>query len=65
MKKVCELTFAFFDEGIVGLEDKERIEMKREKSFLGWSRVSLNFLCILQLFGDFVCVMFSTVSSNL
>lgn len=49
----------------MGLEDKERIEMKREKSFLGWSRVSLNFLCILQLFGDFVCVMFSTVSSNL
>lgn len=25
-------------------EEKERIEMKNEKSFLGWSRVSLPFL---------------------
>jgi len=41
IKKVCEQTFAFFDENALPLEEKERIEMKNEKSFLGWSRVSL------------------------
>ena len=40
IQKVCEQTFAFFDEDALPLEEKERIEMKNEKSFLGWSRVS-------------------------
>lgn len=34
-------------------EEKERIEMKNEASFLGWSRVSLSnirFACLLVLF---------------
>ena len=38
--KVCQQTFAFFDEDVLPLAEKERIEMKNEKSFLGWSRVS-------------------------
>jgi isopenicillin N synthase-like dioxygenase len=38
--KVCKLTTDFFDEDILPLREKERIEMKNEKSFLGWSRVS-------------------------
>jgi isopenicillin N synthase-like dioxygenase len=28
-------------------EEKERIEMKNERSFLGWSRVSFEFLCFM------------------
>jgi isopenicillin N synthase-like dioxygenase len=40
VKRVCELTQEFFDENVLPLEEKERIEMKNEKSFLGWSRVS-------------------------
>jgi isopenicillin N synthase-like dioxygenase len=38
--RVCELTVAFFDEHVLSLAEKEKIEMKNEKSFLGWSRVS-------------------------
>jgi hypothetical protein len=38
--KVCEQTRQFFDEGVLPYEEKEKIEMKNEKSFLGWSRVS-------------------------
>jgi len=44
--RVCELTFEFFDEDILSLEDKEKIEMKNEKSFLGWSRVSCEFFSV-------------------
>lgn len=40
VKRVCEQTFAFFDEDVLPITEKERIEMKNEKSFLGWSRVS-------------------------
>jgi isopenicillin N synthase-like dioxygenase len=38
--KVCEQTRLFFDEDVLPLREKEAIEMKNEKSFLGWSRVS-------------------------
>ena len=40
IKRVKDETYKFFDESILPLEEKERIEMKNEKSFLGWSRVS-------------------------
>ncbi|KAF1988675.1 2OG-Fe(II) oxygenase [Aulographum hederae CBS 113979] len=30
----------FFDESVLPVEEKERIEMKNEKSFLGWSRLN-------------------------
>jgi isopenicillin N synthase-like dioxygenase len=40
IQRVKNETFKFFDESILPLEEKERIEMKNEKSFLGWSRVS-------------------------
>ena len=40
VERVCEQTFAFFDEDVLPLAEKEAIEMKNEKSFLGWSRVS-------------------------
>ena len=39
--QVCEQTRLFFDENVLPLEEKEKIEMKNEKSFLGWSRVRL------------------------
>lgn len=39
----------FFTE--LPVEEKERIEMKNEKSFLGWSRVSLSFVCLCWCFG--------------
>jgi hypothetical protein len=38
--QVCQETSRFFDETFMPLEEKEKIEMKNEKSFLGWSRVS-------------------------
>jgi isopenicillin N synthase-like dioxygenase len=38
--QVCAQTRLFFDESVLSLDDKEKIEMKNEKSFLGWSRVS-------------------------
>lgn len=38
---VKEECVRFFNE--LPLEEKERIEMKNEKSFLGWSKVSLVF----------------------
>jgi isopenicillin N synthase-like dioxygenase len=40
VQKVCEETRQFFDEDVLPLEEKGKIEMKNEKSFLGWSRVS-------------------------
>ncbi|QDS70736.1 hypothetical protein FKW77_003281 [Venturia effusa] len=40
VKRVCELTIDFFDEDVLSLEEKEKIEMKNEKSFLGWSRLN-------------------------
>jgi isopenicillin N synthase-like dioxygenase len=40
VEKVCDQTVAFFDENVLPLAEKENIEMKNEKSFLGWSRVS-------------------------
>jgi hypothetical protein len=40
IQQVKDETFKFFDESILPLKEKERIEMKNEKSFLGWSRVS-------------------------
>jgi isopenicillin N synthase-like dioxygenase len=40
IQQVKDETFKFFDESILPLEEKERVEMKNEKSFLGWSRVS-------------------------
>jgi hypothetical protein len=43
VKRVCELTKEFFDENVLPLDVKERIEMKNEKSFLGWSRVGFPF----------------------
>ena len=43
IQRVKDETFKFFDEDILPLEEKEKIEMKNEKSFLGWSRVSFSF----------------------
>ena len=40
IQRVKDETFKFFDESVMPLKEKERIEMKNEKSFLGWSRVS-------------------------
>lgn len=37
---VIQQTHGFFDESQLPLREKEMIEMKNEKSFLGWSRVS-------------------------
>lgn len=37
---VMQQARGFFDEGQLPLTEKERIEMKNQKSFLGWSRVS-------------------------
>ncbi|MBE7180356.1 MAG: 2-oxoglutarate and iron-dependent oxygenase domain-containing protein, partial [Terriglobus roseus] len=39
ISQVIQQTHAFFDEGQLPLLDKEAIEMKNQKSFLGWSRV--------------------------
>ena len=40
IQQIKDETIKFFDESILPLTEKERIEMKNEKSFLGWSRVS-------------------------
>lgn len=40
VQQVKDETFQFFDENILPLAEKKKIEMKNEKSFLGWSRVS-------------------------
>lgn len=37
---VCAQARLFFDEDVLPLGEKERIEMKNQPSFLGWSRVS-------------------------
>ena len=47
IRQVREQTFAFFDEDVLPAPEKERIEMKNEKSFLGWSRVRLSISIIL------------------
>ena len=38
--RVCAETRLFFNESALPFAEKEKIEMKNEKSFLGWSRVS-------------------------
>lgn len=38
--KVKAETLKFFDEEVLPGREKERIEMKNDRSFLGWSRVS-------------------------
>lgn len=43
LDQVSQQTHLFFDENVLPLEEKEKIEMKNEKSFLGWSRVSQFF----------------------
>lgn len=40
VQQVKDETFKFFDESLLPLTEKGKIEMKNEKSFLGWSRVS-------------------------
>lgn len=40
VSRVVRQAHEFFDEEKLPLKEKERIEMKNEKSFLGWSRVS-------------------------
>jgi len=40
VEQVSDQARLFFDEDVLSLEEKEKIEMKNEKSFLGWSRVS-------------------------
>lgn len=45
VERVCEEAKRFFEE--LPLEEKERIEMKHQKSFLGWSRVSGPFSVLL------------------
>lgn len=42
MQRVISECRRFFEE--LPVEEKEAIEMKNEKSFLGWSRVSLILL---------------------
>ncbi|KAF2093478.1 Clavaminate synthase-like protein [Rhizodiscina lignyota] len=39
VEQVIQQTHRFFDEDVLPLEEKERIEMKNQKSFLGWSRL--------------------------
>lgn len=39
VERVCEETRRFFDEAVLPRAEKERIEMRNERSFLGWSRV--------------------------
>jgi isopenicillin N synthase-like dioxygenase len=39
VEQVIKQTQLFFDEAVLPYEEKERVEMKNEKSFLGWSRV--------------------------
>lgn len=39
----------------LGDEEKERIEMKNEKSFLGWSRVSGVFRCLILILIFWFC----------
>jgi hypothetical protein len=41
LERVAKQTHVFFDEDVLPLAEKEKIEMKHEKSFLGWSRVSV------------------------
>ena len=43
VQQVIQQTSLFFDEDVLPLEEKEAIEMKNQKSFLGWSRVSRFF----------------------
>lgn len=40
VQQVKDETFKFFNEDVLPFPEKEKIEMKNEKSFLGWSRVS-------------------------
>jgi len=40
VKRVSEQTRLFFDESVLPTEEKEKIEMVNQPSFLGWSRVS-------------------------
>lgn len=47
VSRVCDQTIKFFQEDVLPFAEKERIEMKNEKSFLGWSRVSLSVCFIL------------------
>lgn len=46
VKQVSEQTKLFFDESVLPLDEKEKIEMKNQKSFLGWSRVSVHHFYI-------------------
>lgn len=48
--QVIEETHKFFNEDLLPFSEKEKIEMKNEKSFLGWSRVS-----IPSIFESFAC----------
>jgi isopenicillin N synthase-like dioxygenase len=43
VERVSAQTSLFFDERVLPLEEKEKIEMVNQPSFLGWSRVSLVF----------------------
>jgi hypothetical protein len=53
LEQVCKQVHLFFDETVLPLSEKEKIEMKNEKSFLGWSRVSqyvpIPFFCALPI----------------
>ena len=44
VEQVIQQTKLFFDEDVFPLDEKEKIEMKNQKSFLGWSRVSITFI---------------------
>jgi isopenicillin N synthase-like dioxygenase len=57
--RVCELTIEFFDQDVLSLAEKEKIEMKNEKSFLGWSRVSRAFLLRGGVFFIFIFLKFT------
>jgi len=62
LKRVCEQTRLFFDENILPLTEKEKIEMKNEKSFLGWSRVSTSTSLVSEKLWDLVVVFCVTAA---
>ena len=63
IRQVKDETIKFFDESILPLTEKERIEMKNEKSFLGWSRVSNIFYEISS--GHFIVLPFNSRRSSI
>lgn len=59
MQRVIGECRGFFEN--LPVQEKEKIEMKNEKSFLGWSRVSFFFVLLLSTFFSsslLLCLLF-------